>query len=136
MLSLSTKTKYGILAIVELAENYGKEMVQIRDIAKRRKVPKNYLEQILNRLTKQGIVKSARGNRGGYELGKDPGELKLFDIIESLEGKMKLKENAGLPALQVLFAAVEESINKILDISILEFLELQKKHENDVIYYI
>ncbi len=136
MLSLSAKTKYGIVAIVELAENYGKGLVQIRDIVKRRKVPKNYLEQILNRLTKQGIVKSTRGNRGGYELGKDPGVLKLLDIIKLLEGEMNLEENAGLPALQVLFAAVEESINKILDISISEFMELQKKHENDVIYYI
>jgi Rrf2 family transcriptional regulator, cysteine metabolism repressor len=136
MFSITTKTIYGLLAIIDLAEHYGKDLVQIKDIVNRRKVPKNYLEQIMNRLTKQGIVKSVRGNKGGYELGPAPGALTLLQVIEALEGGLKLKETAEGSALKELFGDLEETIKQALSIPIAHLVERQQAWDQQISYQI
>jgi Rrf2 family protein len=136
MLKFSSKIKYAIIAIIELAEKYERELVQITDIVKHRKVPKNYMEQILNRLSKHGIVKSVRGNKGGYKLTKDPANLKLLEIIESLEGEIKLIDDVGLSAFEEIVYSIEDDIKNKLNISITDLMVLQKKYEANLMYHI
>ncbi len=136
MLSVTTKTQYGLLALMDLAEHYGKDLVQIADIVRRRVVPKNYLEQILNRLTKTGIVKSVRGNKGGYELGLHPDDLTLLRVVEALEGEIVLKNEKLSPALIEILDKAEKAVREQMDVSLSELLERQRVLEQQIMYSI
>ncbi|MFN2366690.1 MAG: Rrf2 family transcriptional regulator, partial [Desulfurivibrionaceae bacterium] len=65
MLTLSTKSRYGLKAVLALAENEGRGLLQIREIARLKNIPRHYLEQIFNQLGKAGIIRSVRGKNGG-----------------------------------------------------------------------
>ncbi len=71
MLKFSKKLLYAIEAVVDIAYNSGGEPVQIREVTSRQGVPQRYLEQVMQRLVKSGILKGIRGPRGGYLLGRE-----------------------------------------------------------------
>jgi len=83
---LSTRTRYGIRAVLELAENYGKGPLQIKIIAQHQEISVKYLEQLMTILKSAGVVNSVRGSKGGYMLVKAPEQIKLSDIFNCLEG--------------------------------------------------
>jgi Rrf2 family cysteine metabolism transcriptional repressor len=83
---LSSRSRYGIRAVIELAMRYGKEPVPLNVISKKREISAKYLEQILNRLKGVGTIKTFRGPFGGYTLAIPPSEIKLSKIISVLEG--------------------------------------------------
>ncbi|MBC8481843.1 MAG: Rrf2 family transcriptional regulator [Planctomycetes bacterium] len=83
---LSTKTKYGIRSLCELAENYGKGLVQVRAIAQKQQVSAKYLEHLMAMLKSAGFIRSIRGSKGGYELTRSPEKIKLSDCFATLEG--------------------------------------------------
>jgi Rrf2 family protein len=85
-LKLSTRGNYGVRAVYELARHYGKGPLQIKQISERQDIPPRYLEQLLHRLKKGGIITSIRGPSGGYELSDDPVNLSVGDIFRILEG--------------------------------------------------
>jgi Rrf2 family protein len=136
MLSVTAKTQYGLVALLELTENYGKNLVQISDIVRRRNVPKNYLEQILNRLLKTGIVKSVRGNKGGYELGRHPDDISLLMIVESLEGTLDLHNTKVCAALDEVLEKVEKTVEQLMDVSISQLSNRQKVLEQQIMFSI
>ncbi len=138
MFSVSAKSHYGLLAVFELVANYDKRLVQIKDIVESRHVPKNYLEQILNRLLKFGIVKSVRGNRGGYELGDHPDKITLLSVVEALEGEIHLAGETfnDLQAVNGIFAEMETCIRKSLDIPLSVIWEKQKQLGGAIVYHI
>lgn len=82
----STKGRYGVRAMLDLARHYGKEPVPLRDIAERQGISDHYLEQIFGSLRKAGLVRSVRGTNGGYELIGDPSEVTVGQILRVLEG--------------------------------------------------
>ena len=83
---LSTKTRYGIRSLCELAENYGKGPVQIRVIAQKQQVSAKYLEQLMAMLKSAGFIRSIRGSKGGYELTRSTEKIKLSECFTVLEG--------------------------------------------------
>ena len=85
-MKLSTRTRYGIRAILELAENYGNGPLQLRVIARDQGVSVKYLEQLIAMLKAAGIVRSIRGSKGGYILAKQPGQVKVSECFQCLEG--------------------------------------------------
>jgi Rrf2 family protein len=87
-LKLSTKTRYGTRAIIEIAKSYGKNPVKREDISKKEKVSKTYLENILIALKTHGIIDTQRGANGGYRLAKPPSEITMLDIVNALEGSI------------------------------------------------
>ena len=87
-MKLSTRTRYGIRAILELAESYGKGPLQLKNIAQHQDISVKYLEQIIGVLRSGGFVRSLRGAKGGYILAKDPEQIKLSDIFDCLEGSV------------------------------------------------
>ncbi len=91
MLIISTKGDYGMRAAIDLARNYGAgEPVQVKDIAERQDIPKDYLSLIMVDLRKGGIVESIRGPRGGYRLTRPPSEISMGAVLETLEGPIQL----------------------------------------------
>ena len=85
-MKLSTRTRYGIRAILELAENDGKRPLRLRIIAQRQDISIKYLEQLMAILRSAGFVRSVRGAKGGYMLAKPPNQIKLSDVFDCLEG--------------------------------------------------
>lgn len=92
-MKLSTKGKYGLKAMFELARNSNDDVpVSLKYIAKQQSISDQYLEQIFSSLKKAGLVKSVRGAQGGYLLSKDASEITVADILKILEGDMAFTE--------------------------------------------
>jgi Rrf2 family transcriptional regulator, iron-sulfur cluster assembly transcription factor len=83
---LSTKSRYGLRALFDIAYNAGSQPAQIQDISRRQEISPRYLEQIFQGLKKSGILKSKRGPQGGYCLAKSPEEITVRAVIEATEG--------------------------------------------------
>ncbi len=86
VMKLSTRTRYAMRAILELADNYGKGPLQTRVIAQQQDISVKYLEQLMAALKSAGLVRSRRGARGGYVLARPPAKIKLSDIFDVFEG--------------------------------------------------
>lgn len=90
-MKLSTRSTYGMRALVELALSSGHGPISASLIASRQSLSVAYLEQLLHRLKKQGLVTSVRGPKGGYLLAKDPSRITMANVVRILEG------NNGIP---------------------------------------
>ena len=86
---LTSKGRYAVMALVDLARFDNINPVSLRDISLRQGISLDYLEQIFSKLKKNNIVKSIRGINGGYVLVKNPKELKILDILSALDQKVK-----------------------------------------------
>ena len=86
---LTSKSRYAVMALVDLARFDSINPVSLRDISLRQNISLDYLEQIFFKLKKNQIVKSIRGNQGGYVLSKHPNEIKLTNIFSAVDEKVK-----------------------------------------------
>ncbi|KAF1682601.1 Rrf2 family transcriptional regulator [Veillonella sp. R32] len=89
-MKISTKGRYALRVLVDLAENGKKKNVSIREIAERQRISDKYLEGIVARLSAAGYVKSVRGKYGGYRLAKEPKEYTVYDILRAAEDSIAL----------------------------------------------
>lgn len=87
-LKLSTKGRYGLRAVLDLALTSKGEAIPLNEIALRQNISISYLEQLISKLRKAGIVKSIRGAQGGYILARDPENLSVGEILRTLEGNL------------------------------------------------
>jgi Rrf2 family protein len=87
-LRVSSRSDYGLRALIELAGHYGRGPLQSSEIALRRHVPEQYLDQLLTVLRKAGFIRSIRGPAGGHELVKDPQTVTVLEVIAALEGSL------------------------------------------------
>ena len=126
-MKFSTKSRYGLMAMLDLALNSESGPITALAIARRHGISLLYLEQLFNRLKKRGLIKSVRGPHGGYILAKEPGELKLGEILETLDGSLapvfcledkpdgvKCKR-VELCVPRVVWKKIEDSVRKVLD---------------------
>ena len=88
-MKLSTKGRYAVMALADLAKFDPNEPVSLRDISLRQGISLVYLEQIFLKLKKNKIVNSVRGNKGGYALNRDASEINISDIFKAVEEKVK-----------------------------------------------
>jgi Rrf2 family protein len=85
-MKLSTKTRYGTRMILDMAQNYGQNAIQLGEIANRQNISLKYLEQIIRPLKEAGYIISFRGAKGGHMLSKPPEEITVGEIVAVLEG--------------------------------------------------
>ena len=95
-MKLSTKGRYGLRAIVDLAVYSEKESVSISSIARRQNISERYLEQLAGKLKKAGLIMSTRGAQGGYRLARPADEISVGDVLRALEGNLEAVECQGL----------------------------------------
>lgn len=124
-MKFSTKGKYGLKAMFELALRYGEEPISLNLIAENQNISLNYLEQIIAKLKKDGLVKSYRGAHGGYKLSMQPSEITLSMILNSLEGEITLSEclaeedniceNIHSCVTRPIWKKINESIYQVID---------------------
>jgi len=88
-MKLNSKARYAVMALADLAKNNAKEPTSLTEISLRQGISINYLEQLFLKLRKNNLVQSARGPLGGYVLSKPPGEIKLLNIINAVDEKIK-----------------------------------------------
>ena len=143
-MKISTKGRYGLRALIDLAINMDCENVSIKAISERQNISERYLEQIFSLLRKAGIILGRKGAQGGYTLGKDISELTIIEILKVLEG-----DNIFIDINEKVENELEDFINKNLwkDINILikdyfssitleDLVDNYKKSKNAIIYYI
>ena len=88
-MKLSTKGRYGLSAMIDLAVYSENEAVSLNSIAERQHISEGYLEQLMAKLKKAGLVTSIRGASGGYRLARPAAEVSVGDILRALEGSLK-----------------------------------------------
>ena len=138
MLTISSKSRYGITALLALAEFYNSGLLQIKDIASRCDIPHQYLEQIFNRLGKTGIIKSTRGKKGGYELAKPPEQITVLHIVNALEGDIEFapNSNSSNDVIVELFQEAEDKLKEVLSVSLADLVSKQQSLRKNVTYSI
>ena len=138
-MKLSTRTRYGIRAILELAENEDKRPLQLRIIAQHQDISIKYLEQLMAILRSAGFVRSIRGAKGGYILAKPPNQIKLSDVFDCLEGYVttvecvedkKYCERADDCIVRQVWTQVQEAIrNVLLSITVQDLVNRDKEEK-------
>ncbi len=122
-MKLSTRGKYGLYAMVFLAQKEGEGPQALKEIAQLN-LPENYLEQLLGALRRAGLVRTVRGAQGGYALAKAPECITVGDIIDAMEGPLSLSECLGdettCPRCEgcrtrTVWEYLTEKINNLLD---------------------
>ena len=138
-MKLSTKGRYGLRAVIDLAVYAKDEPVALAAVAERQSISINYLEQLIAKLKKAGIVKSTRGAQGGYTLAKLPEEISVGDILRALEGTLNpvdcLETDGETPCASSDFCVtkyvwkrISDSINATVDaIMLSELIEENKR---------
>ncbi len=144
----STRTFYGLKAVLVLGGRFGEGSVSVSHIAKKESISVAYLEQILNALKKKGLVKSVRGPQGGYILAKKPSEIDLQTLFYTLAGQSvwasDSKSKAAQPVDEVTLAndlfwkklknAFENGLSKISLKDLLdEARQIQKKRSKNAL---
>lgn len=145
-MKLSTRTRYGLRAILELATNISTEPLQLKVIAQRQDISPKYLEQLMARLKSAGLVRSIRGSRGGYILAKPPNQIKLSDVFSALEGTsvitVECVENKSYCAraancvARQFWVELQQAVMNILESTTLQNLVQKAKEEKNIDYQI
>lgn len=129
-MKVSTKGRYGLRSMIDLALNSASGHVALGSIAERQNISLNYLEQVFSSLRKAGLVKSVKGAQGGYLLGDNPSKITIGRILRTLEGDLSLVEELD-PSLSKkdslqhcikvnVWDKMSESLNHIVDSITLE----------------
>ncbi|RCW42566.1 cysteine metabolism transcriptional regulator CymR [Paenibacillus prosopidis] len=116
-MKISTKGRYGLTIMMELAAKFGEGPTSLKSIAERNQLSEHYLEQLVAPLRNAGLVKSIRGAYGGYILSKDPEGITSGDIIRILEGPISPVDftEEDDPAKRQLWLRIRDSIAEVLD---------------------
>ena len=135
-MKISTKGRYGLIIMMDLAQHYGKGPVPLKSIAERHSLSEHYLEQLVAPLRNAGLVRSVRGAYGGYKLTRSPEEISAGDIIRVLEGPISLVEftEEDNPARRDLWKRIRDSIAHELDSTTLAHLINYSGDGDDDVY--
>lgn len=88
MISITSKSPYAVAALAELGRSGGVDPVPIGELARRREMPVQFLEQLFAALRRAGVVSSQRGVKGGYRFAREPAEITVLEIVELLDGPL------------------------------------------------
>ncbi len=121
-MKVNTRVRYGLRAILRIAEGYGGPPVSISTISEEQGISGKYLEQVISPLRRSGLVVSQKGVKGGYVLAREPGEITLWHVIQALDNHPHLVECVDDPSVCArLDGCVAHSVWKMLDSRMQEF---------------
>ncbi|MDI6809668.1 MAG: Rrf2 family transcriptional regulator [Candidatus Eisenbacteria bacterium] len=113
-MKLSTAGKYAIRAMFELALRHGSGPVPAKDLTRSQMIPFEYLEHLLARLRKAGLVESIRGVKGGYNLSTSPRKTRIGDILRAVEGPLELGSCACASSSHVKCGRAEDCVSRLI----------------------
>jgi len=130
MISITTKSPYAVAALAELGRTAGSAPVPIGELARRRDVPVQFLEQLFAVLRRAGILRSQRGVKGGYLFGRPPTEVTVLEVVELLDGTL------GRDA-EGIFAEAAAAARQVLEqTTIADMVEREAGQAGAAMYYI
>lgn len=140
-MKISTKGRYALRLLVDLAEHRDEGFVALKDVAKRQDISKKYLEQIVSVLNRPGILKTNRGYQGGYQLARAPEKYTVGDILRITEGGLapvacldqeeNLCERSSFCATLFIWEGLYKTVNEYLDsITLQDILDNKSKMSN------
>jgi Rrf2 family transcriptional regulator, cysteine metabolism repressor len=130
MLSITTKSPYAIRALVELGRIGGDCPVPIGELARRRDIPVQFLEQLFATLRRAGLLRSQRGVKGGYSFARDPSEITVLEVVELLDGPL----GAGAESIFSDAAAAARAV--LQRATIADVIERENRAAGAVMYHI
>jgi Rrf2 family protein len=145
---ISSKARYGLAAMINLAQNYRSgDYITIVSISEKLGISKIYLEQIFSLLKRAGLVNSIKGAQGGYQLSKNPEEITALDVMRSIETSLfeeteqstADKDNIIEKALESVWEKLDSSVSETLSgITLIDLVREAEKHRgyDDYMYYI
>jgi Rrf2 family cysteine metabolism transcriptional repressor len=122
-MKLSTRTRYGIRAVIELAQHEAGRPLQLKTIAERQDISIKYLEQLMGVLRSAGFIRSVRGAKGGYVLARPPSQITMYEVFRALEGPVTTTEcvddaercdRSADCAARKVWMQLEEAIRRVL----------------------
>jgi Rrf2 family protein len=142
--AFSAKTEYGLVSLLELAAIHPQGgVLQVAEIAARQGIPDRYLEQMLTSLRRGRILRSIRGPRGGYQLARAPGEIRIAEVVSCLEGEGgsrggASRESPEFAVIQGLEERLETARLGILEATTLQELldDRDRRLQSQVMYFI
>jgi Rrf2 family cysteine metabolism transcriptional repressor len=147
-LKLSTRTRYGTRALLELALHQGEGPIFLKDIARQQQISLPYLEHLIAPLIGAGMIRSTKGPRGGISLARKPEDIKLGEIIQLLEGSLApvacvdnpgVCRRSGTCAARDVWSRLKEAMDDVLAATTLRDLaekHKQKSQQESSMYYI
>ena len=130
MISITSKSPYAVLALAELGRSAGTGPVPIGELARKRDVPVQFLEQLFAVLRRAGVISSQRGVKGGYRFAREPSTVTVLEVVELLDGPL------GRDAHGV-FADASEAARKVLgETTIADVIERETREAGASIYHI
>ncbi len=122
-MKLSTKGRYGVKAMVDLALHYGDTPVSIKTISQRQNISEYYLEQLFSPLRKAKLIKSIRGAQGGYVLNSAPKDITVAEVMYVLEGPIEISDciegsecdKTDYCATRLLWEKIKNSIDEVME---------------------
>lgn len=143
-MKISTKGRYGIIALIDLVINSEYGSVTLKAISERQNISERYLEQVFSLLRKSGLIVGKKGAQGGYTLSKNPSEITIGEVLRSLEGELLLidvKEGESSDVEEFINRTVWSEINKKINdyfesITLEEIVNKYRKEEQEIVYYI
>jgi Rrf2 family protein len=141
-MKLSTKGRYAARAVLELALEYGNGPIMLRKIACKQEISVRYLERMMAQLAHTGLVRSTRGQHGGFSLAKSPAEIKLSEVVQAVEGPItpvscvedpQLCNRNKLCVTRDIWTQLQIAMLDVLDsFTIADMVELQKYKESSL----
>ncbi len=146
-MKLSTRTRYGTRALLELALREAKGPVFLKDIAKNQEISLSYLEHLVAPLISGGIIRSTKGPHGGVTLARKPEDINMKEITQLLEGSLapvecvdraEVCDRSGICITREIWAKMKKAMDGVLEATTLKDLvdEQKKKHPASEMYYI
>jgi len=144
-MKLSTRTRYGVRFMLDLAQKYGSGPVLLRDIARDEDISEKYLSLIVIPLKAGGLLKASRGANGGYSLSREPSAITLREIVECLEGKLFLVDCVTDPkecgrsqtcATRDVWQKVADKLSEVLEsMTLSDIVESSRKKKGSIAEY-
>ena len=144
---ISSKGEYGLRALFDLAQHYGKGPIQSHDIHVRQGIDENYLNQILILLRKAGLIESVRGPQGGHRLARPPAQIELLEVLVALEGQLlppdtsresvASAEAIDRDIVRDVWAGAREAIESYFrSITLDDLCQAKRRKSGEIMYYI
>ena len=143
-MKLSTKGRYGLRAFIDIAVHCEEEPVSLANVAVRQNISISYLEQLMTKLKKAGLIESVRGANGGYVLAKSAGNISVGEVLRALEGELMPVECAALESgsehcavesccsTKIVWKKINDSLNETVNnIFIDELVKESKKGQKE-----
>jgi DNA-binding IscR family transcriptional regulator len=129
VISITTKSPYAVQALAELGRS-GEGPVPIGELARRREIPVQFLEQLFAVLRRAGVLRSQRGVKGGYSFAREPSDITVLEIVELLDGPLG-RDAAGV------FADAAAAARKVFaEVTIADIIEREQREAGTAMYYI